>query len=91
MYKAKLISADFEESTMEFEIQHEFTAKAGDYVILTKQEYESELNKLNLDCVSNRRELLIAFEAYHNGRAKNPNENDIHYIDSYLDWVKSNL
>ena len=40
MYEGKLISADFEESTMEFEIQHEFTVRAGDYVILTKEEYE---------------------------------------------------
>ena len=39
-YNAKLISADFEESTMEFEIQHEFTVKAGDYVILHKADYE---------------------------------------------------
>jgi hypothetical protein len=39
-YNAKLISADFEESTMEFEIQHEFTVKAGDYVILHKSDYE---------------------------------------------------
>jgi hypothetical protein len=39
-YNAKLISADFEESTMEFEIQHEFTVQAGDYVILHKADYE---------------------------------------------------
>lgn len=37
--EAKLISADFEENTMEFEIQHEFTANKGDYVILTKDEH----------------------------------------------------
>ena len=39
-YNAKLISSDFEESTMEFEIQHEFTVKAGDYVILHKADYD---------------------------------------------------
>ena len=32
--KGKLFSADFEESTMEFEIEHEFTARAGNYTIL---------------------------------------------------------
>lgn len=39
-YNGKLISADFEESTMEFEIQHEFTVKKGDYVILHKSDYD---------------------------------------------------
>ena len=47
MYKAHLISADFEESTMEFEIEHEFTAKKGDYVIMEKSEFESLSEKAN--------------------------------------------
>jgi hypothetical protein len=58
-YNAKLISADFEESTMEFEIQHEFTVQAGDYVILHKADYEklvsgveSENGKLPIPHVS---------------------------------------
>lgn len=41
MYKGKIISADFEEGTMEFEIEHEFTVKAGEYVILTDEEYKN--------------------------------------------------
>jgi len=45
-YNAKLISADFEKSTMEFEIQHEFDVKAGDYVIMQKADYD-ELIKEN--------------------------------------------
>ena len=44
VYNAKLISADFEESTMEFEIQHEFIVRAGDYVILHKSDYENLMN-----------------------------------------------
>ena len=54
-YNAKLISADFEESTMEFEIQHEFTVRKGDYVILHKVDYDklvSDVEKLKeKDCV----------------------------------------
>jgi hypothetical protein len=38
--RGKLISADFEESTMEFEIQHEFVAKTGEYAILRKEDFE---------------------------------------------------
>lgn len=39
-YTGTLISADFEERTMEFEIQEdEFTVKAGTYVILSIDEY----------------------------------------------------
>ena len=44
IYKGKLISADFEESTMEFEIDHEFTVRAGEYVIMTAEEYERITN-----------------------------------------------
>lgn len=47
-YNAKLISADFEESTMEFEIQHKFTVKAGDYVILHKSDYENLVSEADL-------------------------------------------
>lgn len=47
-YNAKLISADLEESTMEFEIQHEFTVKAGDYVILHKVDYEQLVSGADL-------------------------------------------
>ncbi len=54
MYKGKLISADFEESTMEFEIAHEFTIKSGEYVILSKEDYESLVKESDdLPCVSN--------------------------------------
>jgi len=67
-YNGKLISADFEESTMEFEIQHEFTVKAGDYVILHKADYEklvsgveSENGKLPIPHVVGRSEQLAAF------------------------------
>jgi|LGOV01.1.fsa_nt_gb hypothetical protein len=47
MYKAKLISADFEESTMEFEIEHEFTVKKGDYVILSEANFEELASEAN--------------------------------------------
>jgi hypothetical protein len=47
MYKAKLISADFEESTMELEIQHEFTAKKGSYIIMEESDFEELSSKAN--------------------------------------------
>lgn len=41
MYKAKLISADFEESTIEFEVQQEeFSVKKGNYIIMEESEFE---------------------------------------------------
>lgn len=46
MYKGKLISADFEESTMEFEIEHEFSIKAGQYIIFSVEDYEKQLFSL---------------------------------------------
>lgn len=50
MYRAKLISADFEESTMEFEIQDkEFTVKKGDYVILPKESFKELSDKANYE------------------------------------------
>lgn len=45
IYNGKLISADFEESTMEFEIQHEFTVTKGDYVIMHKADYDNLITK----------------------------------------------
>lgn len=41
MNKAELISGDFEDNTMTFEIKGEMLLKAGEYVIMTKDEYEN--------------------------------------------------
>lgn len=54
VYQGKLISADFEESTMEFEIQHDFTVKKGDYVIIPKADYQ-KLTDLIKEC----RDLIV--------------------------------
>ena len=40
MFKAELVTGDFSENTMTFEIKGEMTLKAGEYVILTKEEFE---------------------------------------------------
>jgi len=44
MMKAEVITGDLKENTMTFEIQGKMILKAGEYVILTKEEYE-ELEK----------------------------------------------
>ena len=46
MYKAELISGDFEDNTITFEIEGEMTLRAGDYVILAKEEFEKNENEL---------------------------------------------
>ena len=40
MLKAELVTGDFSENTMTFEIKGEMVLKAGEYIILTKEEYE---------------------------------------------------
>lgn len=47
-YFGNLISADFEESTMEFEIETEFTIKKGRYAIVPMVEYEKLVNGAEL-------------------------------------------
>jgi len=43
MIKAQLVTGDFNDNTMTFEIKGEMILKGGKYVILTEQEY-AELN-----------------------------------------------
>ena len=40
MQKAKLISADFESNIVELRTENGFIAKAGEYIILSKEEFE---------------------------------------------------
>ena len=40
MKKATLISGDFEDNTMTFEIKGEMVLKAGKYIIFTEEEYK---------------------------------------------------
>ena len=40
MLKAELITGDFSENTMTFQIKGKMELMAGDYVILTKEEYD---------------------------------------------------
>lgn len=47
IYQGKLASANFEENTIEFEIQHDFTARAGDYVIVPKADYIESQTRYN--------------------------------------------
>ena len=46
MYKGKMYCADFEENTITIEVEGEFLVRAGDYVLLSIEEYE-ELSKLH--------------------------------------------
>jgi len=46
MYKGKMYCADFEENTITIEVEGEFSVRAGDYVLLSIEEYE-ELSKLH--------------------------------------------
>jgi hypothetical protein len=41
MFKAELVSGDFEDNTMTFEVKGEMTIRAGKYVILSQEEYDS--------------------------------------------------
>lgn len=65
MYKAKLISADFEESTMEFEIQHEFTVKKGEYIIIEKSEFEELSKQANLKKTCDVSEKILNLKSTH--------------------------
>ena len=59
MIEAELITGDLKDNTMTFQVQGELILKAGNYTILTKQEYE-ELKLLRLGDVSksfNRRNI----------------------------------
>lgn len=49
MFKAELLTGDFSENTMTFEIKGEMTLQAGDYVIFTKEEYEKLKLEENLN------------------------------------------
>ena len=40
MFKAELVTGDFSENTMTFEIKGKMELKAGEYMILTKEEHE---------------------------------------------------
>jgi hypothetical protein len=40
MFKAELATGDFSKNTMTFEIKGKMSLKAGEYMILTKEEYE---------------------------------------------------
>ena len=51
MYKGKMYCADFEENTITIEVEGEFLVRAGDYVLLSIEEYE-ELSKLHQPTVS---------------------------------------
>ena len=50
MKKADLISGDFEDNTMTFEIEGDMILKAGKYIILTEEEHKN----LSLSSVSKR-------------------------------------
>jgi hypothetical protein len=41
MYKGQIHSVDFEDNTITIEVDGEFSVRAGEYVILTIQEYEN--------------------------------------------------
>ena len=41
MKKADLISGDFEDNTMTFEIEGDMILKAGKYIILTEEEHKN--------------------------------------------------
>ncbi|MFC5046317.1 hypothetical protein ACFSTE_13230 [Aquimarina hainanensis] len=40
IYQAELISGDFEDNTMTFEVKGEMTLRPGNYVILSEEEYK---------------------------------------------------
>ena len=68
----KLITGDFEEKTMTFEIEGEMILQTGEYSI-TKIDCESEVKKLDLFNVSQQSDLLKAFIRWnnkHNGIAQ---------------------
>jgi len=53
-YKGTLFSADFEQGTMEFQIDGEFTVRAGEYAIVPTNEFEQQQQlierlKINLE------------------------------------------
>lgn len=43
-FYGKMITADFDENTMTFEIENEMVVQAGDYVILTLKDYAELVN-----------------------------------------------
>lgn len=51
MYKGKMYCADFEKNTITIEVEGEFSVRAGDYVLLSIEEYEG-LNKFHQPTVS---------------------------------------
>ena len=54
MHKGKMYMADFEENTITIQVEGEFSVVAGDYVLLSVEEYK-ELSKLRQDAVSKRK------------------------------------
>lgn len=59
MIKAELVSGDFEENTMTFEIKGEMILRAGNYVILT----EEKIGTLNND-------IMEKFITWYNAKPK---------------------
>lgn len=52
MYKAKIISADLKDSTIEFKVEDkELTVTAGDYIIMSHQEFDELSKKANRNVV----------------------------------------
>ena len=47
MKRGKLIASDFEEGTMEFRMDGDFTANTGKYVIMTEKEFEDMAKEIN--------------------------------------------
>lgn len=44
IYKGTLVSADFEEGTIEFEIEGQFIVRAGKYIIIREEECQKNSN-----------------------------------------------
>ena len=52
MIKGELITGDFEENTMTFEIEGEMILKAGRYIILTEEEYSKSIEVIEPEIIS---------------------------------------
>lgn len=91
IFKGDLVTADFEEKTMTFEIENDMVVQAGNYTIVRTEDYEKLVNgvnskhdpALNIAVVNNRRELFDNFYKWHDSLTVA--ESDEHSLTSAIE------
>ena len=80
-YTGQLVTGDFEDNTMTFEIDGEMILQSGKYAIEQIQ-VGNQVKNLGIANVSNQRELLLAFAGWLYGNLDKEVEERI--VDDYL-------